>query len=101
MPWDRSAPTNPKYRSKQHRDYRARLVRQLERDGYLVCTAEVCVFESRLITTANGRARAGLHAGHSDDGVNYAGPQHNACNVRDGSVRARGRQGGKPTRWII
>lgn len=103
MPWDRSAPTNPKYRTKQHRDYRAALVRQLKRDGYLICTAVDCLFDSRMITTSNGRARDGLHAGHSDDGVSYTGPQHNACNVTDGAVRARARQtqATQQSRWFF
>lgn len=92
MPWDRTAPTDPKYRSKAHRDYRAGLVAQLKRDGYLVCTATVCLLRGRTITNPNGRARDGLHAGHQDDGVTYRGPQHNACNVTDGAVRANARQ---------
>ena len=59
MPWDRSQPTAPKYRSKTHRDYRAGLVRQLKRDGYLICTAAVCLFPSREITNPNGRVDRG------------------------------------------
>lgn len=82
-----------KYRTKAHRDYRAGLVAQLKRDGYLTCTARDCVFDTRSITNPNGRARDGLHAGHQDNGVDYAGPQHNACNVKDGARRARAKQG--------
>jgi hypothetical protein len=35
MPWSttRAAGTNPKYRSKEHRDERAKLVRQMQREG--------------------------------------------------------------------
>ena len=103
MPWDRSAGTNPKYRSREHVAYRKRLVAQLKRDGYLICTATVCVMPSRTITNPNGRERDGLHAGHEDDGQTYRGPQHAACNVRDGAVRARKRQDmpQRPTRWAL
>jgi hypothetical protein len=96
MPWDQTRTgTAAKYRSKEHRDYRASLVRQLERDGYLICTADVCVFDTRIITNANGRARDGLHAGHEDNGIDYRGPQHMACNVRDGAKRASARSHGR------
>ena len=99
MPWSTTRPgTDPKYRTKQHRDYRAGLVRQLKRDGYLICTAAVCVFDTRMITNPNGRARDGLHAGHDDSGTQYDGPQHNLCNVRDGARRARAKQDA-PVRW--
>ena len=93
MGWDGSrGPTKAKYRSREHKRYRAQLVAQLKRDGYLVCTARECVMPSREIRTPNGRARDGLHAGHDDSGTRYDGPQHNACNVRDGAVRGRERQ---------
>lgn len=104
MGWDRKAPTNPKYRTAEHRDYRASLVRQLKRDGYLMCTATVCVMPSRMITNPNGRARDGLHAGHHDDGVTYRGPEHRACNIHDAAKRARARQGRRAPasrRWIL
>lgn len=102
MPWDRTrSGTAAKYRTREHREYRASLVRQLERDGYLICTAKVCVFESRTITNPNGRARDGLHAGHNDAGTEYDGPQHNACNVKDGARRASARSHGREVirRW--
>ena len=92
MAWDRSDGVNPKYRTKEHREYRANLVRQLRRDGHLTCTARVCLFPSRHITNPNGRQRDGLHAGHNDAGTAYDGPQHNACNVRDGATRGRAKQ---------
>lgn len=103
MPWQttRTPGTSEKYRTAEHRRERARLVAQLERDGYLICTAAVCVMPSRIITNANGRDADGLHAGHNDDGVTYAGPQHNACNVKDGARRGnrRARQGRR--RWAL
>lgn len=102
MAWDRSAGTNPKYRTKEHRDYRASLVAQLKRTGHLTCTAATCVMPTRDITNPNGRERDGLHAGHNDAGTEYDGPQHNACNVRDGATRARAAQDEpKPHRWVL
>ena len=104
MPWDRSAGTHPKYRSPDHQRRRKALVAQLKRDGYLTCTAKVCVMASRIITEPNGRKPHGLHLGHEDDGITYAGPQHNACNVRDGAKRARAKQDTsvKPSRrWVL
>lgn len=92
MAWSRSNGTDPKYRTPQHRRYREALVAQLKRDGFLTCTAKVCVFPTREITNPNGRARDGLHAGHNDAGTQYDGPQHNACNVKDGARRGRARQ---------
>jgi hypothetical protein len=92
MPWDRSNGTDPKYRTKEHKAYRASLVNQLNRDGYLTCTAATCVMPTRTITNPNGRARDGLHAGHADNGIDYEGAQHAACNVSDGARRARAKQ---------
>lgn len=101
MGWDSSrGPTKAKYRSREHKAYRAELVRQLERDGYLICTAKVCVLPSREITNPNGLHRDGLQVGHADDGVTYDGPQHAACNVKDGARRGRARQI-TPTRWKL
>ena len=97
MPWDNARPsTDPKYRTRQHREYRAALVRQLHRDGYLTCTAKTCVMPTRTITNPNGRAPDGLNAGHADNGVDYDGPQHRACNVKDGARRARAKQDAPP-----
>ena len=92
MAWDRSKGTDPKYRTREHREARAALVRQLHRDGHLTCTAKVCVMPTRWITESNGRKRNGLHLGHADNGIDYDGPQHNACNVKDGARRARAKQ---------
>ena len=100
MAFNRNTPVDPKYRTRQHREYRANLVRQLKRDGHLTCTAKTCVFPTRDITNPNGRARDGLHAGHNDDGTRYDGPQHAACNVKDGARRGRAKQD-TPTRWVI
>jgi hypothetical protein len=90
--WDRTKGTDPKYRSIEHKRYREGLVAHLKRDGYLICTASQCVQPTRHITNPNGRYRDGLHAGHNDAGTEYVGPQHNACNVKDGARRARAKQ---------
>lgn len=104
MPWDRSAPTNPKYQTREHRDYLTALKRQLKVEGVLWCTARECVFKTRAITNPNGRDPNGLTAGHADNGVDYDGPQHRLCNVRDGAKRARARQGRRAPasrRWAL
>lgn len=83
----------PKYRTPEHRRYLAQLKAQLRREGYLICTAKVCKLPTRRITNPNGRAWPdGLQAGHNDDGITYAGPQHFACNSSDAGRRARARQ---------
>ena len=92
MSWDRSAGTDPKYRSPEHRRETQRLKRELARHGALECTAPVCLMPTRAITNPNGREPDGLQAGHNDDGVTYAGPQHARCNVTDGARRGRARQ---------
>lgn len=102
MPWDRSAPTDPKYATREHRAIVATYKARLKRDGYLVCTARDCVFESRLIVNPNGRERDGLTAGHADNGIDYDGPQHRLCNVRDGARRGNRRSRGlDSTRWEL
>lgn len=98
MPWS-AGQTDPKYRSREHRDYRAGLVKELEMVGHLTCQAKVCVMPTRMITNPNGRARDGLHAGHNDDGVTYRGPEHNACNIHDAAVRGRAKQ--EITPWVL
>jgi len=92
MAFDRAGGTDPKYRTKEHRDYRAALIRQLQREGHLACTARTCVMPARTITNPNGNEPDGLHAGHNDQGDGYDGPQHRACNVSDGARRARAKQ---------
>lgn len=93
MPWDNARPgSDPKYASREHRDYCTALKRQLKRDGYLVCVETECLFDSRLIVNPNGRDADGLTAAHNADGVTYRGPAHRQCNVREAAVRARARQ---------
>lgn len=95
MGWDRTAGTDPKYRTPEHRREVARLKALLRRHGTLECTAPVCLMPTRDITNPDGRDPDGLHAGHNDDGVTYAGPQHGRCNVTEAAVRARAKQGDK------
>lgn len=97
MPWSttRKTGTAAKYRSREHREYCAALKRALKDQGHLICTAQPCVFSTRIITNPNGNDRDGLTAGHNDDGVTYAGPQHRACNVKDGARRGNARARGK------
>ena len=100
MPWDRNRPgTNPKYRSREHIAYTKALKSQLKRDGYLTCAAPECVMPSRTITNPNGNQRNGLTAGHAPNGVDYNGPEHRACNVKDGSRRGRARQNQTRLDW--
>ena len=103
MPWDRSQPSNPKYRTPEHRAYLASLKRELHARGYLVCAAARCLFASRLITNPHGRDTDGLTAGHLPDGVTYNGPEHRACNLHEAAVRANRRSRGleRPTRWVL
>ena len=98
MPWDRRGNADAKYRTREHRETRAAMVRQLKRDGWLTCTARVCLMPTRTITNPNGNQPDGLNAGHNDDGTDYDGPQHRACNVSDGGRRGRARQEGPQQR---
>lgn len=104
MPWSTTRPPDDKYRTKQHRELRAAYVRQIKAGQELACTAAVCLLNRAPITNPNGRAPDGLHLGHQDNGVDYAGPQHNVCNVRDGAVRGRATQRGRSPearRWPL
>ena len=107
MPWSstRKAGTDPKYRTREHRELRAHYVRRLKAGEVLTCTAKVCVLGDRAISNPNGNARNGLHLGHEDDGVTYAGPQHRACNIEDGArrgnARSRGADAQPVQRWIL
>jgi hypothetical protein len=105
MPWSttRKPGTAAKYRTAEHRNRRAALVRRINAGERLECTAKVCVFNRAPITNPNGRDPDGLHLGHEDDGITYAGPQHNACNVKDGAKRgnARSRGQSQPNRWVL
>lgn len=100
MGWDRTAGTDPKYRTPEHIRERKRLVAELKREGSLQCMAVTCLMPSRTITNPNGRAPDGLHLGHEDDGVTVRGPEHNRCNVTDGSRRGRAKQD-QPKRWEL
>lgn len=87
MPWDRSKPTDPKYRTPEHRKARAAMKAQLDRDGQAWCAQPVCLMRSRLILPGMDWC-----AGHDDTGTRYIGPVHGLCNRQDGARRARQRQ---------
>jgi hypothetical protein len=98
VPWSKSRPrgksVDPKYQSKEHRDARAAMKAQIERDGYGYCAQPVCVMPSRLITLTMRWC-----AGHNDAGTAYIGPVHQRCNVRDGAKRGRARQNATTLKW--
>lgn len=101
MPWSdsRGGGTDPKYRTREHRERRAHYVRRIQAGEPLDCTAPLCVFGRMPITNPDGRDPDGLHLGHNDDGVTYAGPQHRACNVKDGARRGRARRDVTTLQW--
>jgi hypothetical protein len=86
MPWDRTAPSNPKYRTAEHQAERKRWQAQLERDGWLDCMQPICLMPSRVIHRGER-----WHLGHAEDGVTYIGPVHPKCNVVDGAKRGNAR----------
>jgi hypothetical protein len=97
MAWARGS-TNPKYQTREHRAERARWAQRLKRDGVVYCAQPVCVMPSRAILEGQG-----WHLGHADNGVDYIGPTHVDCNVKDAAVRARAKQLGTttPRRWVL
>jgi hypothetical protein len=105
MPWSttRTPGTNPKYETVEHRTLRAHYVRLIRAGQALDCTAQVCVLGRVPITNPNGNDPDGLNLGHNDDGVTYAGPQHRACNVKDGARRGNARSRGVSStrRWVL
>lgn len=91
--WDRTQPTNPKYRTKQHRRTRERYMRELRRTGHAVCAQPTCIMPTRTITPGMP-----VHLGHDDTGTTYIGLVHAQCNVTDGARRARAKQARQPRR---
>jgi len=90
MPWDRSAPADPKYRSKAHRDERAKWAREIKRAGSVQCAQPVCLMDDR--TIYDGQP---WHLGHDDTGTRYIGPVHPDCNRVDGAKRGNARSHGR------
>lgn len=97
MSWKRG-PTNPKYRTPEHKAERKRLEREMQVRGYLWCAQDVCVMPSRAI-----KPHERWHVAHDHTGTTYLGAAHAKCNVRDGAVRARARQLGTdtPRGWVL
>lgn len=93
MPWDRTQSTNPKYRSKQHRLTRERLIKELRRAGHAQCAQPICIMPTRTITPGMP-----VHLGHDDTGTTYIGLVHAQCNITDGARRARAKQNPAPRR---
>lgn len=96
MPWSRGLPSNPKYKTRQHRMERAKWAKLMAAQGYLVCAQPVCVMGDRTI----GKGQA-WHAGHDETGTSYIGPVHAECNVKDAAVRANQRSQGVTHRWAL
>ena len=98
MPWDPNRRSHPKYRTPEHRRERARWVRQMEHDGYLVCQQPVCLSPTRIIKPGDR-----WHLGHDDSGTVYIGPVCARCNVVDGAKRGNRRSRGVdvPRRWVV
>jgi hypothetical protein len=65
-------------RTPQHRALRARLKREFDAAGYLICARADCPYPDHLIT--HGQA---WDLGHVDgDPTRYSGPEHRSCNRR-------------------
>jgi hypothetical protein len=100
MPWSttRTPGTNPKYRTREHREARAALL-AVYQPGDPCC----------LCGHAMWPPTSALHADHDpNDEARYRGLAHGTspcqdcgrrCNVRDGSKRARARQGQTSLEW--
>lgn len=96
MPWDRGTPSNPKYKTREHRAERAKWATLMHTQGHLACAQPVCVMTTRTIN--NGEP---WHVGHDETGTAYIGPVHAACNIKDAAVRANRRSRGIVRRWPL
>lgn len=87
MSWSRRPRgTQDKYRSREHRNERARLIAELARVGSTQCAQPECVMPSRLILPGDPVA-----LGHDATGRWYIGLVHKRCNDRDGAKRGNRR----------
>lgn len=83
--------TDAKYKTKEHRDERAKWKVLVELGGANCC---LCGYP-----IAPGGA---FHLDHTPDGTGYRGAAHPRCNVVDGARRGRARQGNhKPRRDVL
>jgi hypothetical protein len=97
MPWDRSAPADPKYKTREHREARAALL-TIYQPGDPCCLCGHPMWPP----TRN------LHADHVPGTDEYRGLAHGSvpcetcgvkCNVVDGSRRGRARQDTTQLQW--
>jgi len=98
MPWSKSRPlgseSNPKYKTKEHRDARAQHMAELKRAGSGLCAEEVCVYRSRLITPSMK-----LHLCHDRRTGQVRGLGHARCNLSEAGRHARAIQNATSLRW--
>lgn len=88
MSWQRSRPggrgyVNPKYRSPEHKQWRAKLLAAFT-------PGQACGLCGKPMWPPTSR----LHADHTSQALTHA-----ACNVRDGARRGRGKQDSTRIRW--
>jgi hypothetical protein len=93
MPWSRTKPTNPRYRTAEYRITRKRLKAKLERDGSAQCAEVICVMRSRLIVPGMD-----WHVCHDSTGTQVRGICHRSCNIKEAARRARAKQS-QPVRY--
>jgi hypothetical protein len=86
---------NPKYKTREHRQERAKWVLLMATQGYLICAQPTCLMPDRTIESGDR-----WHLGHDETGQNYIGPTHVTCNVVDGAKRGRARQM-QAKRWAV
>ena len=100
MPWDRSAGTNPIYRTAAHRLARAALLKAYTPGD------PCCLCGHPMWPLPDGRT-SNLHADHLPGTSQYRGLAHGnacetcgkSCNQTDGAVRARARQETRNLDW--
>ena len=98
MPWQTSRPrggrAHPRYTNQAHKQLRANLIAQLQRDGTGHCAEPICRYRSRLITPAMQ-----LHVSHDRATGRVLGLSHAFCNVSEAGRHARAKQDASRLRW--
>lgn len=72
----------PQHRTREHREARASLTKQMQRDGYLDCVEPVCLMESRIIWVGEA-----WDVAHDPSGTVITGAAHARCNRSEGATR--------------